>query len=587
MIPASARRLCKKISFATVAPLACALLMIFPSVMLFSYVRAFGVNVVFWDDWEMIPVFQRAMSGLLSVSDLLAQHNEHRMPIPKLVMVAIGNLTHYDTVAVMLFSWVLICLTCALLFYLYRKQYSWNGHFKHLLIFLPVVLLLFNFRQWQSLLWAITNQIYLMIFAVVATFALLEISRKIDGFLFLGFLSAAVASFSFLAGLAVWPVGFLQMIISDRERKLRDSALWCSVAGAAFITYFWGYAKPSYLPPLDSIFKQPLAAAGYYLAFVGSPVVYGDTAIAQAIGIGLVLIGIIIIELGYRKGLLRNNRVWLSLILFAFISSVIVTVGRSGLGLEQAMASRYTPITVLGIIGLYFLAVSTSKKLPTKSKSFSFQGTLVLLLVVIVAAYIVGCCAGWYEGQRMKSSREMGAYILKTNKIQSDENIKNYLYISPEVVRERAIFLEENGLNVFSEPCIDTSELALIGSDTFCALETINGVVTSETSGALVVNSSQHETLTITGWAVDKQANDAASAVFLVIDDSHIIPTVYGLAKPDVASHFNNRNFRLSGFVATFSSSILCNGEHDLTLKIVSKDRRCYYQKQLASLVVT
>ncbi len=89
------------------------------------------------------------------------------------------------------------------------------------------------------------------------------------------------------------------------------------------------------------------------------------------------------------------------------------------------------------------------------------------------------------------------------------------------------------------------------------------------------------------GWALDKQSNDVASAVFVTIDGTIDIPAVYSLDRPDVASYFKDSNFRFSGYLATFSSSILSKGEHTISLKIVSKDGvRYFYQEQVLTVEV-
>jgi predicted SpoU family rRNA methylase len=50
------------------------------------------------------------------------------------------------------------------------------------------------------------------------------------------------------------------------------------------------------------------------------------------------------------------------------------------------------------------------------------------------------------------------------------------------------------------------------------------------------------ETITITGWAVDEEANSATSTVFIVIDGQIVILTLYGLTRSDVAESLNNAN---------------------------------------------
>lgn len=564
----------------------CILLLMMPPLLLLYYVNAFGVNVIFWDDWEKVFLVRKAMSGTLSFSDLFVQHNEHRMPFANLFMAVIEILTQYNMVAVMLFSWFFICLTVLLIFHIYRRNSKSNGYPKLLLPFLPVLLLLFSFRQWESILWAITFQIYMMIFCVVAAFLFLERSRSVDSFFALGILSATSASFSFFAGLAVWPVGIFQILVTKRRSGLRQIALWGAVCIGILIPYFWGYVKPWICPPLDYVFTQPVEAVRYFFAFVGSPLFWDSVTISEIVGLAAVLITISVLACAYKGDILRNNCIWLSLILFAAFFSLFATIGRSGFGVEQALQSRYTPVTLLGGVGIYLLALPTFRKQVGKNRHLMAYGLLVLIIFGIVFAYLLGCYRGWGEGQSLKFSREVGAYVLFTYKIQSDENIRNYLYIDTGLVRYHAEFLEENKFNVFSKPIINTSKLVLTHSETLFALETINGGSNSGQSANFTIDSSQHETITITGWALDEQANDVASTVFIIVDGEIKVPVIYGLDRPDVANYFENANLRFSGFMATFSSSILSVGKHSVSIEIVSRSGNYYYQNQLFSLVV-
>jgi hypothetical protein len=56
---------------------------------------------------------------------------------------------------------------------------------------------------------------------------------------------------------------------------------------------------------------------------------------------------------------------------------------------------------------------------------------------------------GLEEGLSFGVSRMEDAYYLKTYKLQADDNLAR-LYPDPEIVRERAPFLEKYKLNVFS-----------------------------------------------------------------------------------------------------------------------------------------
>ena len=576
-----------KIRAIPIVTLVCVFLLMTPPLLLLYYVDTFAVNAIHWDDWQNVFLVQKAMNGTLSFSDLYVLHNEHRMPFPNLFMAVVEILTQYNTAAVKIFSWVFICLTALLIFRIYCRQFKWNSYPRLLLTFLPVSLLLFSFRQWESILCTVTFQIYMMIFGVVAAFSLLERSRNIDIWFALGLLSASLASFSFFAGLAVWPVGLFQIVVSKRRSGLRQITLWSAVSIGVLISYFWGYVKPGNAPPLDYIFTHPMVAVGYFFASVGSPLFWDSAVISVILGFAIMLIAVSVLVYAYRKKILGNNCIWLSLILFAALFSLFITVSRCGFGVEHALTSRYAPVTSLGGIGIYLLALSTFRRQFGRSRQFIAYGLLALIIVGIIFAYLLGCYGGWINARASGVPSEVEAYVLLTYKMQSEENIRKYLFVDTGLVRSAAEFLEENRLSVFSKPIVDTSTLTLTHSSTSYALEAINGESTSGHSTDFTVDSGQYETINVTGWAVDKQANDVASTVFIIVDDEIRIPVIYGLDRPDVANYFKNSNFRFSGFMATFSSSKLGVGKHSVSLEIVSKSGYYYHQSHVLYLIVS
>jgi len=202
------------------------------------------------------------------------------------------------------------------------------------------------------------------------------------------------------------------------------------------------------------------------------------------------------------------------------------------------------------------------------------RAPLALFLICLIVPY----SGGWQEGANWRSSKEMCAYVLKTYQTQSDENIQTYLYPSAAVVRGRAEFVEQNGLNVFGEPAIVTSSLTSASSDTYFYLDTINGKIVSRTP--VIIHSDQERTITITGWAVDREANAPARVVFITIDGTLDLPALYGVDRPDVAAAFSNPHFEYSGYIATFSSFILPKGRHTISLKIVLLNGPYFYYEQ-------
>jgi hypothetical protein len=564
-----------------------------PSVALAYYIAVFGVNVVFWDEWEMVPLLEKLNQGRLSITDLISQHNEHRPLFPNLLTLVTEKLTGFNTTVEMFLGWLLLTLTAGLLLYVYWVKSHKDP--KVLLFFLPASFLLFSFRQYESVLWGFTSlEVYLLIFATAATFTLLDDCQKSARSFVLALVAATVASFSMVGGLSVWPVGLLQILMRDRGKDRRQALTWIITWSVVTGVYFYGWVPVASGPAsnyVSYVFAHPSAGAIYFLSLVGAPLSF-SVKTAAVVGSTGILISALILRQARRTNILQAGGVFLSLTLFGALSDLLTTVGRSSLGVELALSSRYTPVTSVGIIGVYLLASlvvqkSSGAEWKRNRKAKSERSILVnrsvvvrALLVLFLIGLIVPYRGGWLEGANWRSAREMGAYVLKTYRIQSDESIQTYVYPSATVVRERAGYLEQNGLNVFGEPTIVTSSLTSIGSDTYFALETIDGQAVSQMASPVLIHADQGGTITITGWAVDKQANATARAVFLTIDGKLDLPTLYGGDRPDVAAAYGNPHLEYSGYIATFSSLILPKGQHTLSLEIVALNGPYFYYEQ-------
>src|SRR5437016_708374 len=58
------------------------------------YVGKFGSRLPYYDDWTLVPLLTGAEP--LTPAALWAQYNEHRVPLPRLALYALGRLSGYD-----------------------------------------------------------------------------------------------------------------------------------------------------------------------------------------------------------------------------------------------------------------------------------------------------------------------------------------------------------------------------------------------------------------------------------------------------------------------------------------------------------
>src|SRR5208282_3115731 len=76
----------------------------------------FSVDFHFLDEWmpDMAGIFIKAHHHQLTLGDILAQHNEHRLAIPRLILLAINPITHWNNRSDLMVAWLLVVATSLL-----------------------------------------------------------------------------------------------------------------------------------------------------------------------------------------------------------------------------------------------------------------------------------------------------------------------------------------------------------------------------------------------------------------------------------------------------------------------------------------
>jgi hypothetical protein len=121
------------------------------------------------------------------------------------------------------------------------------------------------------------------------------------------------------------------------------------------------------------------------------------------------------------------------------------------------------------------------------------------------------------------------------------------------------------------------ASLSPLSASTIFSIDAINNYVFKVHNGKKSITLSKDEPfLTVKGWAVDAQAKALAGGVYLELDHK-LYPASYKLYRPDVAAHFQVPAYKHSGFEGDIPIYELEPGRHILTLKILTKDKKAYY----------
>jgi len=457
--------------------------MLAPFIYLVVVVARYSVEVPFADQWELVPVLDKSYRGELTFGDLWAQHNEHRIFFPRLIMLGLARATHWRIGCELGLNILLGLALLALLVWQIRRT-ARMLQASELRWALPASsLLVFSMSQFQNWLWGWQMQIFLSVLAVTGGIMLLANGR----FTWAKFASAAalgfVASHSFANGILFWPIGVALLTCDSpapktgsagilparafRERLLTPPVLlWCLLAALTLVSYLLHYEKPARHPALNVALKHPLEYFSYALKYLGSPCAqYGNAAVlpdsvmALAFGFGAVLL----LAWATRSLVWRNQlvavqsdalRPYLAFASYSILSALMTGIGRAGFGSEQAMESRYVTLTVPLWISLVVFLILLARQHAARPKSARVARWALALVLVFIA---LSSFLAIKQAQGIFEARSEGrAYLLQLGahpelKPDIDELFRVYPAKNPGIAAERLPVLVRERLSLFRD----------------------------------------------------------------------------------------------------------------------------------------
>ena len=557
------------------------LLVFLPAAFGFLYVRSFGVDVPYGDTWKLVDLFEKWSSGTLGVSDLWEQHYEHRVIFPRIVMLSLGAVTRFDNVAIMYLIQACFLATLVVLLLAFRKSVDLE-RIPRLLLFAPIAFLVFNPSQnWNMLqAWSLTF-VFVQVFSVLALYLLYAVNAERSGGLtFLAALvSGTIASFSSAQGLLVWPAGLLQLLLTPLERRAKTFlvGIWSMVGLAEWVVYFLGWEAPTRHSAGSYFYTSPHLGVDYLLAALGSSLLWHH-GVAVVVGLMLICLAPVGLLLVYKAGRLRECRFWVALLSFSLLFLASITAGRSGLGIENALHSKYVSFSVLATIGIY----SMLTKLAFERRSRIGVVSLTLLFALMAASVPISYAQGVRVGESIEAKREELAFALATYKSQPDE-VLSKVHTTP--ARKRASILERLNYSVFSEPRPQVLPPALstlsyteaaASSNRISRVGTVAGLRTAE-QGRLISVPEGQPTVAVTGRAVDADGEGYAGGVYVEIDDQ-LFPAFYNRDEAGLLNKDGSPSRGRFRFERAIPVSKVGSGIHDLSIIVVTGDQRGYYR---------
>lgn len=555
-------------------------LVILPAAILLAYVALYAVNGPDWDHLPFAEIFDRWNRGQFTLEYLFRQHNEHRIAAVRLVVLALGSLTRWNNRPEVVAHWALMCATSVILFRAFRRDAGLGGAWA-LIAFAPMAWLLASPRSYEAL-FGIGFPHYMSILGFAGALSILVFGRPTFAALSGAIACALLASFSLANGLLAWPIGLLVLLCHRRVDPPRETswgrAIAWTIAGAiTYAAYFHGYVDPGNHTSPHYLIEHPGAALVHFLGANGSSL-GPDTTSAPVFGAVLLILEAIALlgalDAWWRRRVRPPMGVWL--IVTVVISCAMITMNRAGFGLIQALESRYTALTVLAPIGVYWCMVARRDLSRAARVLITPVATLLVLGYLLVSVQSWGIAPEWYSRKSWK------AYLVYSAKYQP-VSILAKLYANPLHARVYSAALERLHYNVFADEHVRPGTLSLTAPQPAFIVQTVNEETVDlerpieiDADGALVIE----------GWAFNDHGTGPAREVFLTVDGTHDYPAHIGIYRDGLGGGIRRRDRRWAGVIGSIGGFVLEPGEHTIALKIVADDgRRAFLTEPVARVI--
>ncbi len=421
------------------------LLSLLPFAALAVMFLLFSHNTPWMDQWEFVPFLQKFHDGALRPADFWAQHNEHRIVFPRIIMLSLAQCSHWNIYAELAVNFLLgtgifLLLTPPLA--RTARTIPWT---------VPLAsLLLFSLSQWQNWFLGWQLQVFLSLFMVILSLVLINRPGMNYGSFIAATLAAIIATFSFANGMLVWPLGHILMVRTNNKNPWM--IVWPITALTAVTAYFINYHAPAYHPSLLATFQTPGNLLFYIPAYLGQPIIsfWGPGAVlAGAVG---VLTWAFLSHGVFREkdAVIPMNfsfapMFFVTLGLYAIASAIITAFARAGLGTEQAMSSRYT--TLANPLWISILALASYR---LQQKNLPLRKTMTTACGILLALLIAG--SSLYGAYRW--TERYHAHLIAREALLRGENTEALHFLYPDVPKllERREILLQHHLSIFHGP---------------------------------------------------------------------------------------------------------------------------------------
>jgi hypothetical protein len=397
-----------------------------------AFVAHYALNVPFEDDWSEIPLLHSAVSGHLSFGSLWALHDENRMLVPNLVYVATGVWAHDDLRVLNALS-VATFIVSFIVYLVLLRAYARRPLTPFAVLVLGLIW--FSLADWNNALWGFQVAWYLIVLFLIVMIGLLTTwGRSTTAFVF-AVLTAVLASFSFVHGLCLWPVGLVCLLWTsprhpsewDRRKRLQV-LVWIGAAVGTVIAALWGYTffllgcntasgfQFSCSGSVTSyVLAHPWRLIEFVLVNIGEVVPNANEStlwLNGLLGAALLVVAVIVTIRSIRHRADGRSCLPVALICFGLLCDTLVAAGRVQFLTATAPSSTYTMANLIILVALVSYAWV---EFPVSGDRASLVGRRIVVGVVLVALagqVVLASQAGVTNARKWDTHLTIGARLV-------------------------------------------------------------------------------------------------------------------------------------------------------------------------------
>lgn len=331
-----------------------------------AYIATYGVNVVYFDEYDWVPLVRASQQGTLTFSALWALHNSDRVLFPNLAAILLARLSHWNDFFFFGFSALVLAVGLALVLWVCRHEIA-----RAPLWFIPVPLLIFTLGQSENILWAYQIAWFIVLTALIASLAILDAKQRLNvGWMSLAVAFAVVASYSSFQGLLVWPAG--AVVLMSKGRGWKTCAAWLAIAAVVIVGYFHNYYSPlnhtaaDYLHNAWPITKAVLLTIGNFVPNFHTAIDLGPikwnmapsfqiTEVIGGIVMSWAIVDVVVWLARRRPGGIEAFAV--ALIVTGLGFDLLLIPGRLYGNIAGGLVSRYTTMNIPLYLGIYLTTI--------------------------------------------------------------------------------------------------------------------------------------------------------------------------------------------------------------------------------------